>query len=198
MVVIQSSEKVERVSFGISWIEKDNLVAAGPVVFLITVQEIARTEVWVDVADPVQEDIGTDEAIIDLIDVLHDFSVDILHELIAVGQVMQHLRDLVRHLLVLVEGVFQQGGVSSEGLVFHEVAKLLEDIEREDIHIVPGALDAFFDCGDLLASRRPLGSQWGTGPQGRIPPSPGTTPSSSVHRRNRPKLSQGPYPAPPA
>ena len=150
MVVIQGTEEIEGIPFGITGIEENYLVSTGPVVFLITVQEVAGTEIRIDISDTVQEDIRTDEAVIDLVDMLHDLAVDVLHELVTVGQVMQDLRYLVGHFLVLVKGVLQQGSILSERLSLHEAAKLLENIEREDIDIVPGTLDAFLDGSNLL------------------------------------------------
>ena len=150
MVVIQGTEEIEGIPFGITGIEENYLVSTGPVVFLITVQEVAGTEIWVYIPDTVQEDIRTDEAVIDLVDMLHDLAVDVLHELVAVGQIVQDLSNLVGHFLVLVESVLQQGSILSERLSLHEAAKLLENIERKDIDIVPGTLDAFLDGSNLL------------------------------------------------
>ena len=150
MVVIQGAEEIEGIAFGIAGIEEDYLVSTGPVVFLITVQEVAGTEIRIDISDTVQEDIRTDESVIDFVDMLHDLAMDVLHELVAVGQVMQDLRYLVGHFLVLVEGVLQQGSIPSERLSLHEAAKLLENIKRKDIDIVPGTLDALLDGGNLL------------------------------------------------
>ena len=81
MMVVQSSEEVEGVTFSIAGIEENNLISAGTVVFLVTVQEIACTKVRVDIANPVQEYIRPDKAVIYLVDVLHDLGMDILHEL---------------------------------------------------------------------------------------------------------------------
>ena len=150
MVVVQRPDEIEGVALRIPGIEEDDLVAAGPVVFLVPVQEVAGPEIGIDVADPVQEDVGADETVIDLVHVIHDLGMDILHELVAVGEIVQHLGDLVRHLLVLVQGVVKQGSIFPEGLSLHEVAELLEDVQRQDIHVVAGPLDAFLDGGDLL------------------------------------------------
>lgn len=150
MVVVQCSEEVEGVPLSIPGIEKDNLIPAGTIVFLVAVQEIACTKVGIDIANPVKEDIRPDKAVIYLVDMLHDLGVDILHELVAVGQVMENLCDLLRHLLVLVQCIAQQGRVLAEGLSLHKTAKLLEDIEREDVDIVSGTLDALLDGGNLV------------------------------------------------
>ena len=150
MVVIQGTEEIEGIPFGITGIEENYLVSTGPVVFLITVQEVAGTEIRINISDTVQEDIRTDEAVIDFIDMLHDLAVDVLHELVAVGQIVQDLSNLVGHFLVFVESVLQQGSILSERLSLHEAAKLLENIERKDIDIVPGTLDALLDGGNLF------------------------------------------------
>ena len=150
MMVVQGSKEVESIALSIPRIEEDDLVSAGTVVFLVAVQEVACAQIRVDVANTIQKDIWPDKTIVNLIDMLHDFRVDILHELIAVGQVMENFRNLLRHLLILVQSISQQGRILAKGLPLHKTAKLLKDIKREDIDIIARTLDAFLDGGDLL------------------------------------------------
>ena len=82
MLVVEGSEEFERSSVGVTRIEEDDFVPTGAVVFLVAVQETARTEIGIDVADAIKEDIGTDEAVVNFADVLHDPVMDILHELV--------------------------------------------------------------------------------------------------------------------
>ena len=64
MLIIEQAEELESVAGVVSGIEYDDLVFAGGVVFLVTVQQAAHSHIREDFANAVQEDIGTDVAIV--------------------------------------------------------------------------------------------------------------------------------------
>ena len=108
MVIVQRSEEVEGVALCVSGIEEDNLIPAGTVVFFVAIEEVAGAEIRIDVSNAIKEHVRANEAVVNLIHVLHNLGVDVLHELVTVGQVMQDFRNLVGHLFVFVQGVGQQ------------------------------------------------------------------------------------------
>lgn len=86
MVVFECSEELECCCVSLSWIEEYDFVSAGVVYLLIAVQECARPEVWVDVAQSIKEYVRP-FVFIHLTHVLHNPVVDMVQELITICRI---------------------------------------------------------------------------------------------------------------
>lgn len=129
MVIFQLGEETERVPFLFPGIEKDNLVAERLVKLLVFVEKRACTQIGVHIPDAIEEDIGT-TILVDLVDMLHYASMDVLHETLAVCLDDKGLLDGIR-LLALDTGVILEprGVLITERTVFEIGAEFLVDVQ---------------------------------------------------------------------
>ena len=150
MVIFQLGEETERVPFLFPGIEKDNLVAERLVKFLVFVEKRACTQIGVHIPDAIEEDIGT-TILVDLVDMLHYASMDVLHKAFAVGLDDKRLLDGIR-LLTFDTGVILQSRVVliTKRTVLEISTEFLVDVQGENIDIVDGAKDLLLDVGNLL------------------------------------------------
>ena len=106
MVVLKIPEELERGSILVSGVEEDDFVPLRAVIPLILVEKVACPEVWVDIAQPVQENIRTD-LLVNLAYMFHYPVVDIQHEVIAVGLEQEGLCHIIWPALILLKHILE-------------------------------------------------------------------------------------------
>jgi len=152
MMVREKSEQTERIVFPMTRIENDNLVFVGDVILFVQCQQFVSSDVGIHGADAINEDIGTAVVVLN-IHVSHDMLMEIVNEAFGMCVACQCGHGGIGIRLLLLQLIFQHRAVHDLPCL-EVVAKLLEEIQTQDIHIVSGTdkvvLKLHYLCPDII------------------------------------------------